>query len=49
MKVRISATIDEKNDKILDNLLKSGDYRNKSHIIDKSIELLAEQKNAKKK
>ena len=49
MKVRISATIDEKNDKILDNLLKSGDYRNKSHIIEKAIELLAEHKNAKKK
>ena len=40
MKVRISATIDEKTEKMLDSLLKEGNYRNKSHIIEKAIELL---------
>jgi len=44
MKVRISATIDEKTEKILDSLLKDGDYRNKSHIIEKAIELLKKEK-----
>lgn len=42
MKKRISATIDDKTDKILDSLLKDGKYRNKSHIIEKAIELLKE-------
>ena len=40
MKTRISATIDEKTEKILNSLLKEGNYRNKSHIIEKAIELL---------
>ena len=40
MKIRISATIDEKTEKILNALLKDGKYRNKSHIIEKAIELL---------
>ena len=48
MKVRISATIDEKTDKILDVLLKDGTFRNKSHIIEKAIELLKEVKDEKK-
>jgi len=38
----ISFTVDEKTDKILDSLLKNGKYRNKSHIIEKAIELLKE-------
>ena len=42
MKVRISATIDEKTEKILDSLLKERNYRNKSHVIEKAIELLKE-------
>ena len=49
MKVRISATIDEKTDRILDNLLKEGNYRNKSHLIEEAIKIFAEGKNAKKK
>jgi len=49
MKVRISATIDEKTDKILDALLKDGTFRNKSHIIEKAIEQLKEVENEKKK
>ena len=48
MKKRISATIDEKTDKILDSLLKEGNYRNKSHIIEKAIESLKEVENDKK-
>jgi len=43
MKVRVSATIDEGTDKILNSLLKDGKYRNKSHIIEKAIELLKEK------
>ncbi len=49
MKKRISATIEEDTDKILDSLLKTGDYRNKSHVIEKAILLLKEVKNDKKK
>ncbi len=49
MKVRISATVDEKTDKILDSLLKDGKFRNKSHIIEKAIELLKEVEDEKKK
>ena len=49
MKVRISATIEEETDKMLNSLLKDGDYRNKSHIIEKAIKLLKEVKNDKKK
>jgi len=40
MKVRISATIDKKTEKILKDLIKDGNYRNKSHIIETSIKLL---------
>ncbi|MBI2452475.1 ribbon-helix-helix protein, CopG family [Candidatus Pacearchaeota archaeon] len=47
MKKRISATVDEETDKVLDSLLKDGDYRNKSHIIEKAIKFLWELKNAK--
>ena len=49
MKKRISATIEEKTDKILDLLLKNGKYRNKSHIIEKAIELLKEVDENEKK
>ncbi len=37
MKIRISATIDEKTDKILDKLMKTERYRNKSHAIEECI------------
>lgn len=51
MKKRISATIDEKTEKLLNSLLKDGRYRNKSHIIEKAIENLAKEegKNDKSK
>lgn len=41
--IRISFTVDEKTDKILDSLLKDGNYRNKSHIIEKAIESLKKE------
>ena len=47
MKVRISATIDEKTERILKSLIKDGNYRNKSHVIEKAIESLKEVKNEK--
>jgi len=48
MKARISATIEKETEKILDELLKDGKYRNKSHIIEKALELLKEEeKNGK--
>jgi len=50
MKVRVSATIDEKTEKILKTLLKKRKYRNKSHVIEDAIELLAmEEKDDKNK
>jgi len=48
MKVRISATIEEKTEKILNSLLKGGEFRNKSHIIEKAIELLKKEKEDEK-
>lgn len=49
MKVRISATIDKKTLEAVGELLKKGDYRNKSHVIERAIELLAkEEKNENK-
>jgi len=43
MKARISATVDEEKLKTINSILKSGKYRNKSHLIEKAIELLAEK------
>jgi Arc/MetJ-type ribon-helix-helix transcriptional regulator len=48
MKIRVSATIDEKTDKFLDAILKNGKYRNKSHIIEKAIQVLMEQEEKEK-
>ncbi len=44
MKKRISATVDDKTLEIIDSLLKQGDYRNKSHVIEKAIQILAGEK-----
>ncbi|HUS50535.1 MAG TPA: ribbon-helix-helix protein, CopG family [Candidatus Paceibacterota bacterium] len=49
MKKRISATIDEKTLKIIEEFLKDGDYRNKSHVIERAIELLKKIKGKKRK
>lgn len=43
MKKRVSATIDEKTLKILNSLIKDGTFRNKSHVIEKAIELLKKE------
>jgi len=43
MKERVSATIDEKTSKIIDEVMKKGKYRNKSHIIEEAIKLLREK------
>jgi len=44
MKKRISATIDEKNEKLIDYIMKEGNYRNKSHVIEDAIISLAKIK-----
>jgi metal-responsive CopG/Arc/MetJ family transcriptional regulator len=36
-KERISVTIDEKTNKILDDLLKNRRFRNKSHLVEEAI------------
>ena len=48
MKERISATVDEETIKLIDEEMKKGKYRNKSHVIEEAIKLLKE-KNAKHK
>ena len=37
MKTRISATIDEETKKIIEDILKKNNYRNKSHVIEEAI------------
>ena len=48
MKKRLSATVDEQTLKLVNSLLKKGNYRNKSHVIEKAIKKLFEVENAKK-
>jgi len=47
MKSRISATIDEKNMKLIDGLLEKGGFRNKSHLIEEAIKFYLDNKNEK--
>lgn len=44
MKVRISATIDEETLKIIEEKLKKGNYRNKSHVIEEAIKQMKNKK-----
>lgn len=44
MKKRISATIDEKTEQIIKEILKKGIYRNKSHIIEDAIKSFKDKK-----
>ena len=44
MKVRVSATIDKGTEDIIEFLMKTGKFRNKSHVIEEAIEKLAEEK-----
>ena len=37
MKKRISATVDERTEKIINKILRAGIYRNKSHVIEEAI------------
>jgi Arc/MetJ-type ribon-helix-helix transcriptional regulator len=48
-KIRISATIDKETDRILDELMKNGNYRNKSHLIESLIKSAKEQDDKNKK
>lgn len=49
VKERVSATIDKSTIKIIDELLKEGNYRNKSHIIEDAIKLLSKIKKRRRK
>jgi len=49
MKKRISATVDEKTEQILNSILQGGIFRNKSHAIEKAIELLNQENEKEKK
>jgi len=40
MKLRISATIEEETNKFLDEIMREGGYRNKSHVIESAIKFL---------
>lgn len=48
MKERISATIDKETLKIIEELLKKGNYRNKSHVIEDAIKILKKREDEKK-
>jgi Arc/MetJ-type ribon-helix-helix transcriptional regulator len=48
MKHRISATVDEEVIKIINMLVKTKNYRNKSHVIETAIHYLKEEENDKK-
>jgi len=47
VKERISATIDTETLNLIEKILKKGNYRNKSHIIEKAIENLAKNEGVK--
>lgn len=44
MKERISATIDEETLKIIEKIMKKGNYRNKSHVIEDAIKFFGKKK-----
>ena len=44
MKVRISATIDKETLTIIEEKLKKGNYRNKSHVIEEALNQLKKKK-----
>ena len=44
MKERISATIDKETLKVIKKIMKLGNYRNKSHVIEEAIKLLNKKK-----
>jgi Arc/MetJ-type ribon-helix-helix transcriptional regulator len=48
MKSRISATIDKESLKLIDEIMKSGKYRNKSHVIEEAIREFVNSEKQKK-
>ena len=44
MKRRISATIDRKTEEIIEDMLKKGIFRNKSHVIEEAIKAFKSKK-----
>jgi Arc/MetJ-type ribon-helix-helix transcriptional regulator len=48
MKERVSATIEEDVIEIIDSIVKKGDFRNRSHFIEKAIRKFAEEELKKK-
>ncbi len=42
-KTRVSATIDPETNELLDEILKKGKYRNKSHILEEAIKHFAKE------
>lgn len=42
MKERVSATIDKETKKLIEKILKKGNYRNISHLIETAIKKMAE-------
>tara|TARA_Y100000310_G_C20643036_1_gene795018 strand:+ start:384 stop:527 length:144 start_codon:yes stop_codon:yes gene_type:complete len=47
MKKRISATVDEETENLIELILKEGNFRNKSHVIETAIRLLKKEKKKK--
>jgi Arc/MetJ-type ribon-helix-helix transcriptional regulator len=47
MKERVSATVESETRKSIEKLLKSGKYRNMSHVIETAIGVLEEKENEK--
>jgi len=47
MKERVSATVDKATFKTIEEILKKGKYRNKSHIIEDAIKLLKKEEDEK--
>ena len=43
VKERVSATVEKETVKRIERILEKGKYRNKSHVIEKAIELLEAQ------
>ncbi|MGV8142895.1 MAG: ribbon-helix-helix protein, CopG family [Candidatus Pacearchaeota archaeon] len=43
VKERVSATIDPETSHVIDKLMKNGKYRNKAHLIEEAILLLAKE------
>ena len=43
MKERASFTFDKETIRIIENILKTGKYRNRSHIVEDSIKVLGEE------